>query len=499
MKKPTPEDIKLFKLVAAQAKKSGRKVYLVGGFLRDLFLSRRKENPDMDFAVDKGAVSFGRALNVSLKAGFVVLDRERGCCRLVKKTRSGITYTLDFSDFRAAGGIEQDLGKRDFTVNALAVESGFIAAGDLRGHIIDVCGSLADLRAGKVGLVSPESFDDDPLRIMRAFSLCAIFGFKADREVLRQAAAKCPSLSGVSGERVRDELYKILESKGSYAVLKLMDDKGVLRQALPETDVMRGVRQGPYHHLDVWKHSLESVRQLELLLADLGRHPGLKAYLLEEIISGRRRLGLLKLGTLLHDIGKPAARKRRGRRMIFHGHELLGARIACRIAERLKLSRVEQDALRKMVFCHLRPGYLADNEVVTARAKFRYFRDTGAEAGSILLLSMADQRSTRGPLTSDESRAQHERICGLLLKEYFKELGRKVLPRLVDGNDLMRRFGLAPSPVVGKLLAGLEELRAIGRIGTREQAFGAAAAMLERKAFKKMTEKIYGAKEQRKL
>jgi len=194
----------------------------------------------------------------------------------------------------------------------------------------------------------------------------------------------------------------------------------------------------------------------------------------------------------LHDIGKPAAKKRRGGRMIFHGHELSGARIVCRMAERLKLSRSEQDALRRMVFCHLRPGYLADNEVVTARAQFRYFRDAGAEAASILLLSMADQRSTRGPLTSRESRSRHERICRGLLREYFSSLDRKVLPRLINGNDLMRRFALAPSPVIGSLLAGLEELRAIGRINTREEAFRAASSMLKSRAFRKIRGNVYG-------
>ncbi|MFA5430227.1 MAG: HD domain-containing protein [Candidatus Omnitrophota bacterium] len=492
MKWPLPEDIKLLRMVAVQAGKSGRKVYLVGGFLRDLFLGRRKENPDMDFAVDKGAVSFGRALNVKLKAGFVMLDRERGCCRLVKKTRSGVIYTLDFSDFRAEG-IEKDLEKRDFTVNALAKEiRGRVATAGFCGGLIDVRGSLADLRAGRLRLAGPDSFNDDPLRIMRAFSLSAVFGLKAEKEVLRQAAAKRRLLSRVSGERVRDELFKILESGNAYPVLKLMDDKGVLGQALPEVEVMRGVAQGPYHHLDVWKHSLESVKQLESLLEEFGGEPGLSSYLAQEIVSGRRRLGLLKLGTLLHDIGKPAAKKRRGGRMIFHGHELSGARIVCRMAERLKLSRSEQDALRRMVFCHLRPGYLADNEVVTARAQFRYFRDAGAEAASILLLSMADQRSTRGPLTSRESRSRHERICRGLLREYFSSLDRKVLPRLINGNDLMRRFALAPSPVIGSLLAGLEELRAIGRINTREEAFRAASSMLKSRAFRKIRGNVYG-------
>jgi len=119
---------------------------------------------------------------------------------------------------------------------------------------------------------------------------------------------------------------------------------------------------------------------------------------------------------------------------------------------------------------HLRPGYLADNEELTPRAIFRYFRDTNGEAVSTLLLSIADQRSTKGPLTTKASRIHHEKIVFGLIKEYFRRKKEKKVKRLINGNDLIRKFKLTPSVLIGKILTEVEELQAIGKIKTKKEA-----------------------------
>jgi hypothetical protein len=134
-----------------------------------------------------------------------------------------------------------------------------------------------------------------------------------------------------------------------------------------------------------------------------------------------------------------------------------------------------------MVLWHLRPGYLADNEKITPRAIFRYFRDSAQEAISILLLSIADQRATKGPLTSRESRIQHEKAVFGLIKEYFKRLKEKKPSRLVNGDDLIKKFKLSPSPLIGKVLRELEELQAIGKIKTRLEALKIAEKIIKQK------------------
>jgi putative nucleotidyltransferase with HDIG domain len=202
-------------------------------------------------------------------------------------------------------------------------------------------------------------------------------------------------------------------------------------------------------------------------------------YLEEEVCADRKRRALMKLGALLHDIGKPQARRRKEGKTMFHGHERIGSDITEAIARRLKLSNDELAALEKMVFWHLRPGYLADNLNISARAKFRYFRDTAQEGVSTLLVSIADQRSTRGPLTTDESRITHEKVCFNLIREYFRRQKEKKLPRLFNGDDLIKTFKLQPSPLIGRILSEIEELQAIGKIKTKNEALVAAKKLIK--------------------
>ena len=449
------------------------RLYIVGGYLRDMLLKRQKPDPDIDFALQKGSIQFARALCRQMKCGFVVLDKERGVARLVKKFK-GKTYTLDFTDFRGST-LEDDLRLRDFTVNSLALELSSLKKGALiTGNIIDPHGGLKDLRSGILKVADKKAFEDDPLRILRAFSLSAIFDFSIAEETYKYLRLSKGGLSGMSSERMRDELFKILDIPDSFPFLQEMDRIRVLSVVMPEIEVMRSVKQGPYHHLDVWRHSLETVRQLEGALKKLETRKEIQAYLDENICAGRKRRALLKLGALLHDIGKPASKRREKGRTRFHGHERVGMLITKAIAERLKLSNDEVNSLKKMVFWHLRPGYLADNEEITPRAKFRYFRDTGREGVSVLLLSIADQRATRGPLTSKGERRHHEKVVFGLIAEYLRRQKEKPRRRLINGDDIIRKFKLGPSPLIGEILKDVEELQAIGKVRTKSQALDAA-------------------------
>lgn len=451
------------------AEKRKIRLYLVGGYLRDFFLGREKDNPDIDFCLKRGAINFGRQVAGEIKGGFVVLDKEHGCSRVVKKINNKL-YTLDFTDFRGKD-IQEDLLHRDFTINALSIELGkFFSGQNVENSIIDPYKGRQDLKLKTIRLVNKKAFDEDPLRILRAFSSAITFGFKIDKETLKQAKLKAKKLSVVSYERIRDELFKILQMPDSFEYLKELDKLKILKIIIPEIEPMRGLYQGPYHHLDVWNHSLESLRQIETMFKEMKNNPEVNNYLDEVISPNRSRRALIKLGGLLHDTGKPAALRREDGKIKFHGHERVGLDITKNIVERLKLSNDELDALGKMVLWHLRPGYLADSEEPTPRAIFRYFRDAGKESVSTLILSLADQRATRGRLTTKKSRLQHERVCHVLIKEYFKKQKEKKPPRLINGDDLLKRFKLEPSPLIGKILREVEELQAIGKIKNKTEA-----------------------------
>ncbi len=472
------KDRNLLKTILKIAKYRKAKLYLVGGYLRDILLGREKENPDIDFCLKKGAINFGREVARKVKGGFVILDKTHGCSRVVKKMNDKL-YTLDFTDFRGKT-LEDDLLHRDFTINALSIElEKLFLDKTIENLIIDPYKGKEDLKSKIIRRVHKKAFDEDPLRVLRAFSLAIIFDFKIDKETLKAIKLKAKGLSGVSYERIRDELFKILERPNSLSYLEQLDKLKILKIIIPEIEVMRGVKQGPYHHLDVWKHTLETVRQLELLIAELKNNAQVQDYLDEIISPNRSRRALIKLGALLHDIGKPAALRHEDGKTKFHGHERIGSDITENIVERLKLSNDEMDSLEKMVLWHLRPGYLADNEEITPRAIFRYFRDAGEACVSILLISIADQRATKGPLTSKISRIHHEKISLGLIKEYFKRKKTKKPPRLINGDDLIKKFKLEPSPLIGKILREIEELQAIGKVKNKKEALRSAKKFIK--------------------
>jgi poly(A) polymerase len=472
------KDQVLLKTIHQLAKKRKVRLYLVGGILRDIALGRDKENPDIDFCLKKGAINFGKIVAKEMKAGFVVLDKIHGCSRVVKRIKDR-SYTLDFTDFRG-NTLEKDLLHRDFTINAFALDlENVFQEKNLDKFLIDPYGAREDLKSKTIRVVNQKGFDEDPLRILRAFSLATIFGFKIEKETLRLIKLEREKLSRVSYERIRDELFKILDRPNSFDYLAQLDKLKILKIIIPQIEIMRGVKQGPYHHLDVWQHTLETVRQLENLIQELKRNQEIRDYLDEVISSDRRRRALIKLGAILHDIGKPRAKRREDGKTKFHGHERIGLEITENIARCLKLSNDELDSLKKMVFWHLRPGYLADNEEITPRATFRYFRDTAQESVSTLLISIADQRSTKGPLTSKESRIHHEKVVLGLIKECFSRKKEPKLVRLINGDDLIKKFKLSPSPLVGKVLREIEELQAIGKIRTKKEALTIARKFIK--------------------
>jgi poly(A) polymerase len=477
MLKFSSKDQEILKPIYCFAKTKKIKLYLVGGILRDIILGREKENPDFDFALKKGSINFGKALSKKIKAGFVALDPEHGACRLVKKIKDK-TYTFDFTDFRGKT-LGEDLLHRDFTVNSLALELERAFNHNLDNALIDLYKGRCDLKNKIIKVINNKAFREDPLRILRVFSYACILDFKIDKETLKLASLEKERLSGVSFERIRDELFKILDSQNSFGYIQELDKLRITKIIFPEFDKMRGVNQGPYHHLDVWQHTLQTLGQLDLLIKELKSDFDIQGHLNEFISSDRRRRALIKLAALLHDIGKPGALRREKGKIIFHGHERQGLEATEEIAKRLRLSNDEINSLQKIVLCHLRPGFMADHEELTPRAKFRYFRDAAEEAISILLLSVADQRATKGPLTTNESRIHHERVCFSLIKEYFRKIKEKKIPRLINGNDLMRKFKLKPSPLIGKILAEIEELQAIGKIKTKKEALGLAVKFIK--------------------
>ena len=471
-----------------------QEIYLVGGWLRDIMLKRKTKTRsrlsrgnlfygDFDFAVSSQAIRLSREIAKKLKSGFVILDKEHGSTRIIYRDNS-FSCNFDFTDFRGKD-INEDLLHRDFTVNSLAVNLKRIKQAKSADEIlIDNYRARKDIKAKTIRVISDFSLPEDPVRILRAFSLSAVLNFNIAPKTKAAIAKYKKSVTSSAFERITEELFKIMNSENAFTTFASMDKLKVLDEIIPEIKSMRKVSQGPYHHLDVYGHSLETLKQIEILFEQLKRHRNIQDYLNQVVAGTHTKRALLKLGAFLHDIGKPIAKRRVGRKTCFHGHERAGRNIARGIAGRLRLANDERNALEKIIFWHLRPGYMADIKHLSRRAVFKYFRDTQREAVSIILLSIADQRSTRGPLTRGANRKHHEDVCLELAKEFFSKEKEIKLPRLIDGNDVMKHCNLSPGPLIGKVLAEAEESQAVGEITTKAQALALAGAFVKERVKK---------------
>ncbi len=474
-------DFPQLKIIQNIARRKKTDVYLVGGFLRDYVIGRKKN--DLDFAVEKDALKVARLFADKIKGAYVLLDEERGCARVAKKSK-GSLYTFDFADFRDKTFLK-DLALRDFTINTLSINLEDIQS---LTKIEDVLGDhkrgLKDIKAKRIKRVSVKAFRDDPLRMMRAFSLKATLGFRIELSTLNQIRKESDSIRKVSPERIREELFKILASKNAAATLKAMDRVGLLERIIPQIRGMQDCTQGGYHHLAVWPHSLETVVQLERVFEKEIKKfseedkEDIVQYLDERLSGEHTRGALIKLATLLHDIGKPDTRKKKPEGgFSFHGHENVGKDIVRHIARMLKFSTRERHALEDMVQMHLRPGYLSNFQKPGDKMIYRYFRDAKEEAVSIVFLSLADQRATRGPLTTEKAQKHHEKICLGLIEKYLAKKREKPFVRLINGDDLIKKIKIKPSPLFKKILMAVEEQQSLGKITTKKEALALAKKM----------------------
>lgn len=462
--------------------------YLVGGCVRDWLLGRFSH--DIDFAVAGDGIELARQVANRTGGAFVLLDEERRTGRVVLHREDHRRLFIDFAQLQG-DDIIADLSKRDFTVNAMAVDI-------IESRIIDPYQGQRDLQLRLVRAVSERAFRDDPLRTLRAVRVAAQIQASIEpgtEELLREAV---PLITTVSAERVRDELAKILDLPGAAQNLRYLDELSLLTAIIPELATLKGVEQSLPHYWDVFEHSLETVRRLdevvealkgvvppdnELSLIHLLLSPfsaQLCTHVSQLISDDRSRLTVLKLIALLHDLGKPATKSKDDEGKIhFYGHEEEGAKVVETILRRLRFGGSEVNLARTIVANHMRPSLLAEQEVVTKRAVYRFFRDTGDAGVDTLLFYLADHLATWGPnLRMDRWRRRVDFVASMLADYYERQ--QKVIspPKLISGHDLMEEFGLEEGPQIGQLLEAVREAQVEGEVKTREEALALVRGLL---------------------
>ena len=438
---PDNKEFRVAKLVAQKLAASGFRAMLVGGSVRDMLLGSMPHDFDLVTTAtpeELAAVFPGDTQLVGASFG-VSLVKLEGVSLEVATAREERNY-LDGrhpESIRYTNDLRVDVARRDFTVNALLYDP-------VNKEVVDYVGGVADLEKGVIRCVGDPKlrFSEDYLRMLRAVRFAGRFGFELDpatRAALDELAPKCAQLSG---ERVREEMSKILCAPRAAESIRLMLDSGLLAAVLPEVAALAGVEQPPEFHPegDVFEHTCLMLKNMVLPNVNLA------------------------WSVLLHDVGKPACfgHDETGR-IRFFGHESAGAELAEKILDRLRFSVADRESIVAAVKNHMR---------------FAYVREM--KSGKILRLLADDNFALELELHRLDCLSCHGKMeCFVYLVDQLRAMpDAKLPPPLIQGRDLVAA-GATPSPRFGKVLHEVYERQLAGELTTRDAALQAALKMLE--------------------
>ncbi len=429
--------------LAAAFKEKGYRLALVGGPVRDAILGRLGN--DLDFTTDAHPLETKKILNVWAEnvwdTGilFGTIAGKRGDTTVEVTTYRSESYDADSRkpDVVYGDNIEGDLSRRDFTVNSMALELTTATP-----QFIDPFDGVADLtkRILRTPASAEQSFSDDPLRMMRAARFASQLNFDVDPDVLHAMSDMAQRLSIISAERIRDEFTKLLMSPNPRKGISILVETGLAEIAIPEIPKLKLEIDEHHHHKDVYEHSIT---------------------VLEQAIAQEARLGgpnlVIRLASLLHDIGKPKTRNLiAGGGVSFHHHEVVGARLAKARLKALRFDNETIEAVETLVALHLRFHGYGDGEWTDSAVR-RYVRDAGDLLTHLHVLTRADCTTRNVKKAERLARIYdnlEERIARLMEEEELS----KIRPDL-DGAQVMSLLGIKPSADVGKALDFLMELR----------------------------------------
>ena len=470
-------------------------LFLVGGAARDVLLSRPLH--DLDFVVLGDALNYARRLADNLGAAYYPMDVEHETARVILTTPGQPRLVVDIAAGRG-DSLEADLRLRDFTINAIAIDPWQME------QIIDPLGGAVDLKTRRLRVCSDRSFSNDPNRILRAVRLATVFKMQIEPDTRRLLREATPMLPEVSPERIRDEIFRMLEGPRPAIALRSMDFLGILPYVFPELVNLKGVEQSSPHVYDVWEHTLSVINRLEELLAILGPEYSedgagslalglavlrlgryrqqISEHLAKTYNPDRSRRGILFFAALYHDVAKPSTHLVDDNgRVRFFEHDEKGASMAAHRASALRLSNDEIDTVRLIVRHHMRPFLISDHaqNLPTRRAIYRFFKAASSAGVEVCLHSLADFWGTRGPGLDQESWAAHLEVIRTLFESYWDQKASVVMPpMLLSGSDLIQNFNLVPGRKIGELLEAIREAQAEGIITNQADALAYAKNLL---------------------
>lgn len=420
------------------AEEIGTEVYVVGGFIRDLILN--KEVEDIDFLVVGDVLKYAQTFAASFGIKDVVIFKTFGTAHF---TYEGLNFEFVAArkeSYRktsrkpevSEGTFYDDISRRDFTINTIAVS----IIKENFGEVIDHFNGIDDIEKKLIRTpLDPNiTFDDDPLRILRAFRFAAQLNFIVDNSIIKAAEELRDRLEIVSQERKTDEFLKILKSPKPSIGLKLLQVSKVMEVIFPEISLMIGVEQrAEYHHKDVFYHTLEVVDNISKKTDDVW----------------------LRFAALVHDIAKPKTKRFiEGTGWTFHGHEELGARMMRSIFKRMKLPMNKLDYMEKLVRLHLRPIALVSDDVSDSAIR-RLIVAADEDLQDLITLCRADITS-KNPEKVERYLQNYEIVMKKVLEVQEKDELR-AFQSPVSGEVIMQVCNLKPSKKVGEIKTAIEE------------------------------------------
>jgi poly(A) polymerase len=432
--------------------------YIIGGSIRDLLLDRIPT--DYDIAVKENPNKFAEKIAKNISGRLVRMGKPgQMIIRVVSDD-----HIFDITSLNGCS-IENDLKKRDFSINAIAYDL-------FSGEIIDCLGGLRDLADKQVRMVSTDIFRKDPIRLIRAYRIGACLNFEIESQTASIIRSNAKLIENSAGERIRGEIVKMLATSKSYYYLSQMADTELLTAIFPDLDRLKGCLQNSHHLYDVFEHTMQAYRHLETILNDpAGLLPDTSIQIRRYIDEGITVL--LKYAILLHDIGKPFVKNVDDRGTIhFYGHPRESADLAQKISQRLRFSNREKRFIDFIIRNHLKPLSLfsaMQKKTLMQKSLTRFFMKCGKNTPALLLHTLADIMAKR-----DRPNHTNKAFIGFVKEmthNFFYSFKPKINePPLITGRDLINEFKLTPSPLFKSILNLVEENKITNKIKSRDEA-----------------------------
>ena len=451
------EKIKSDNIISKIVETFDNQIYLVGGTVRDYYMDL--ESTDRDIIVmDEDAKSFALKLADLFEASYVPLDEENKIYRLVLPDK--INY-IDVTN-PVGDSIEKDLMRRDLTINSIAV--------NIRsGEIIDISGGVTDIKNRCLNYVNEHNFVDDPLRLLRVYRFQALYGFELAPETINAVCKYSSLIKEPAVERINYELMKLFSGKYAHKALENMNKTWILEEIFPFVAELKQVPPNAHHHLDLFHHSIETVKQIQILYEN--NSEPVKEHLERIDFGGFPRLAHLKLAGFMHDIGKFSTWTIEEGKHRFIKHDDVGAKLAIDYLKKLHFSNKQIQYISSMIKYHIYPSHVMTSPQITEKIMMRYVRKMDVNSIDNIILAQADRLSARGPEITDDIVERNINSLNMLIKFYLETRETlKPLPKLLSGDDVMKILDIKPSRKLGEIMSALHEAQISGDVMTKEQA-----------------------------